>query len=200
MKRQVELGLFDPQRLKRYRNGTDLANIIRDALGAYRQTAAALFLDQRQPLYFQYHLAKIKFATSYFVCVKQQNWVRVSMTMRQFGYPRSCLPRSQVGSSVGILLSLLPPTDHGRRGAQSACLPACRYRRRRRSIRCPAKVWRAHHSVRPTRWSKRCPQPHRNPGCRGRSLATGSRTPAPDPAFASRLPPSRQTFARRHGS
>jgi hypothetical protein len=99
MKRQVELGLFDPQRLKRYRNGTDLANIIRDALGAYRQTAAALFLDQRQPLYFQYHLARIKFATSYFVCVKQQNWVCVSMTMRQtIGYPRSCLPRSRLVS------------------------------------------------------------------------------------------------------
>jgi hypothetical protein len=27
MKRQVELGLFDTQRLKRYRNGTDLATI-----------------------------------------------------------------------------------------------------------------------------------------------------------------------------
>src|SRR5262245_47032219 len=64
MKRQVELGLFDTQRLKRYRNGTDLANIIRDAREPYQQTVAALFLDQRQPLYFQHHLAKIEFATS----------------------------------------------------------------------------------------------------------------------------------------
>jgi hypothetical protein len=55
----------------------------------------ALFLDQRQPLYFQYHLAKIKFATSYSVCLKQQNWVCVSMTMRQtIDYPRSCSFRS----------------------------------------------------------------------------------------------------------
>jgi hypothetical protein len=48
----------------------------------YQQTAAALLLDQRQPLNFQHHLAKIKFATSYFACVKQQNWVCVSMTTR----------------------------------------------------------------------------------------------------------------------
>ena len=41
------LGLFDIHRLKRYRNGADLANTIRDAREAYQQTAAALFLDQR---------------------------------------------------------------------------------------------------------------------------------------------------------
>jgi hypothetical protein len=91
------------------------------------------------------------------VCVKQQNWVCVSMTMRRtIGYPRSCLPRSRlVSGSLPFALAA-----HGSRAPRSTiCVPSrLPVSPTRRSIRCPAKVWRVHHSVRPTRWSKRCPQ------------------------------------------
>ena len=113
MTRQVELGLFDTQRLKRYRNGIDLANIIRDAREPYQQALPGVLADQRQPLYFQHHLAKIEFATSYFACVKQQKLgLRVHDPEEDHRLPMNRAYR-EITASAGVFLSLLPNTITG---------------------------------------------------------------------------------------
>lgn len=110
MKQQLGLGIFDTQRLKLYRNGTDLANIIRDASVPYLQSRTRLNSDSRQPLFFLHHKEKIEFATSYFSCVKSQK-----MGLRSFDPEedtRLPLDRAfrEISTSAGIFLSLLPPT------------------------------------------------------------------------------------------
>ena len=108
MDRQVELGIFDTHRLKRYRNGNDLANIIHDARDPYHQTIPGLDIDIRQPIFFQHHLAKIEFATSYFSCVKEQKWGLRSYDPEEDH--RLPLDRAyrEISISAGAFLSLIP--------------------------------------------------------------------------------------------
>jgi hypothetical protein len=113
MRRQIALGIFDTQRLKRYRGGHDLANIIRDSREPYQQSTFSVPIDYRQPLFFQHHLAKIEFATSYFSCVKQQK-----LGLRQYDPQednRLPLDRAyrEIAASTGAFLSLLPNTING---------------------------------------------------------------------------------------
>lgn len=113
VKKQVDLGLFDTQRLKHYRNGTDVAHTFRDARQPYQSSPPAFPLDRTQPIFFQHHLAKSEFATSYFACVKQQRLgLRTHDPEEDRRLPLDRAAR-EVGSSAGIFLSLLPPTVVG---------------------------------------------------------------------------------------
>lgn len=113
MERQIQLGMFDTQRLKRYRNGGDLANIIRDAREPYQQSPPGITVDQTQPIYFQHHAEKIEFATSYFAAVKA-----LKLGLRTYDPSedhRLPLDRAfrEINSSAGVYLSLIPSTIKG---------------------------------------------------------------------------------------
>jgi hypothetical protein len=110
---QIDLGIFDTHRLKKYRNGNDLANIIRDARQPYQQSMPGLPLDERQPLYFQDHLERIDFAINYFSCLKEQNLGFRSHNPSEDR--RLPLDRAfrEVLTSAGVFLSLIPPLFKG---------------------------------------------------------------------------------------
>ena len=113
MQRQVELGLFDTHRLKRYRNGDDLANIVRDAREPYQQSPPGITVDQTQPIFFQHHLEKIEFATSYFSAVKAQKLgLRTYDPAEDHRLPLDRAFR-EINSSGGAYLSLIPQTING---------------------------------------------------------------------------------------
>ena len=113
IQRQVELGLFDTHRLKRYRNGDDLANIVRDAREPYQQSPPGITVDQTQPIFFQHHLEKIEFATSYFSAVKAQKLgLRTYDPAEDHRLPLDRAFR-EINSSGGAYLSLIPQTING---------------------------------------------------------------------------------------
>lgn len=113
LKRNIDLGLFDTQRLSRYRNGNDFANIVRDARNPHQQMPNGIRVDARQPIFFQHHQSKIEFATSYFAFVKQQKFgLRTYDPEEDHRLPLDRAFR-EISSSAGVFLSLLPETVVG---------------------------------------------------------------------------------------
>ncbi|MEP1143990.1 MAG: hypothetical protein ABJH52_09735 [Henriciella sp.] len=110
---QVDLGIFDTQRLKQYKNGRDLAQIFRDSSEPYKQARPGMNLDEKQPIFFQHHQQKIEFATGYFARLKKQNFgTRHHDPEEDHRLPIERAYR-EIASSAGVFLSLLPSTIKG---------------------------------------------------------------------------------------
>lgn len=113
MKRHVDLGILDTQRLKHWKNGSDFAQLLRAASDPYKKATRTFAINRQQPLFFQHHAEKIEFATAYFSRVKGQRLgVRRHDPEEDHRLPLDAAYR-EIASSAGAFLSLLPHNIEG---------------------------------------------------------------------------------------
>ncbi|MBE9188768.1 hypothetical protein IQ270_30135, partial [Microcoleus sp. LEGE 07076] len=108
MKIQAELGIFDTQRLKQYRNGADVSNLIDQTQDPFYQAPSPSELRHETPAYFQNFLSKTEFAAIYLLSLKESGLhYREHDPEEDVRLPLMRAHR-EVASSAGVFLSLIP--------------------------------------------------------------------------------------------